>query len=268
MNEAEKGIALETGVDDRYFTPTAQWLQALEAVRARERRLAALIAGGERRARLMRLLLSGDGDAPERDLRERKRVLNYLRSGAALPQSPDDFLRLWDTATLADARVYDTLPAHFRRDGEHIPFTGPEPCGLAEPPHGRETVPPGAILTEIGNLLRWLHTETPPEIKAVTAYFLLGRIHPFCDGNGRTLRMLVCGLLSGSYSELTLLSFIERLQKNRLLLSEAECRTNGEREDLSGFGCLLLRILGMAQNRLEIITRDGAKDGKTIRKEQ
>ena len=256
MNEAKNGKPLETGVDNRFFTPTAQWLQSVEALRARERRLAALIARGEGQEQLLRLLLAGDEASRARDLRERARVLRYLRNGAPLPRSPDDLLRLWNAATLADTRVYDTLPAHFRQEGEHIPFTGLQAGGLPAPPHGRETVPPGAIPQEIRNLLCWIQSETAPEIKAVSTYFLFGRIHPFCDGNGRTLRMLVCGLLSGSYSEPTLLSFLERLQKNRLLLAEAESRTNGEREDLSGFGCLLLRILGMAQNRLEIILRN------------
>ena len=41
VNETENAKPIETGVDGRFFTPTAQWLQAVEAVRARERRLAA-----------------------------------------------------------------------------------------------------------------------------------------------------------------------------------------------------------------------------------
>ena len=54
----------------------------------------------------------------------------------------------------------------------------------------------------------------------------------------------------------TLLSALAGLQANRVLLAEAESRTNGRREDLSGFGCLLLRVLGIAQYKMEIILQD------------
>ena len=70
--------------------------------------------------------------------------------------------------------------------------------------------------------------------------------------------MLTCALLSGAYSEPVLLSFLERLQANRPLLTEAESRTNAEREDLSGFGSLLLRVLGLAQNRLMTASQSDA----------
>ncbi len=209
---AIKGAApILTGVDGRLFTPTGQWLQTLEAVRARERRLRTLLP-------------------------------------------PDDLLALWTAATRADARVYDGLPAHFRREGEHVPFSA---GGFGPVRPGWETVPPDAIPAETEALLRWIRTETPREVRAATAYFLFGRIHPFRDGNGRTLRMLYLGLLSGGYPTPTLLACLERLQANRLLLAEAEARTNAGREDLSVFGCLLLRILGMAQYALESSLQSG-----------
>ncbi len=282
MNADTEGRPVNTGVDGRVFTPTAQWLQTLDAVRARERRLSALLPhGGERELLLCRLIagdeksrisfldeytdteafcrnvLSVPGDNHSvRDLRERSRVLLHLRGDALLPHSPEDLLALWTTATRGDPGVCDGLPAHFRRDGEHIPFTGRQPGG--EVPRGWETVSPGEILRETEYLLRWIHTDASPELRAVCTFFLFGRIHPFCDGNGRTLRMLTCSLLSGTYSEPVLLSFLERLQANRPLLTEAESRTNTDREDLSGFGSLLLRILGLAQNRLLIASQSGA----------
>ena len=282
MSADRKGRPIVTGVDGRAFTPTAQWLQTLEAVRARERRLSVLLPCGEERELLLCRLIAGDADSlisfrdaqPDteafcrdvlsvpgngrtvRDLRERARVLLYLRSGAALPRAPKDLLALWTNATRADPGIGGSLPAHFRREGERIPFTGGQPGG--EVPRGWETVPPGEVPRETEGLLRWIRADIPPEARAVCAFFLFGRIHPFCDGNGRTLRMLTCALLSGAYSEPVLLSFLERLQANRPLLTEAESRTNAEREDLSGFGTLLLRVLGMAQNRLEIASQSGA----------
>lgn len=282
MSADTEGRPISTGVDGRVFTPTAQWLQTLEAVRARERRLSVLLPRGEERELLLRRLVAGEaksqisfrdvhtdtetfcravlsvpGDSRfARDLRERARVLLYLRGGTALPRAPEDLLALWTIATEADPGVCGGLPAHFRREGEHIPFTGSRSGG--EVPRGWETVSPGEIPRETEGLLRWIHADASPEARAVCAFFLFGRIHPFCDGNGRTLRMLTCALLSGAYSEPVLLSFLERLQANRPLLTEAESRTNADRENLSGFGSLLLRVLGLAQNRLVITSKSGA----------
>ena len=70
--------------------------------------------------------------------------------------------------------------------------------------------------------------------------------------------MLTCALLSGAYSEPSLLSFLERLQANRPLLAEAESRANAGREDLSVLGSLLLRVFSLAQNRLMIASQSGA----------
>lgn len=263
MNAIESAAPIETGVDGRLFTPTAQWLQTLEAVRQRERSLRALLHPDDE-SWLPRLFPGWDtgpsapagieAERAARNLRERERVLDYLKSGAPLPQTPDDLLELWTAATRSDARVYDDLPAHFRREGEHVPFSA-DGTGSVRP--GWETVPPDAIPAETAAMLRWIRTETPCEVRAVTFYFLFGRIHPFCDGNGRTLRMLYLGLLSDGYSTPTLLACLKRLQANRLLLAEAEARANAGREDLSVFGCLLLRILGMAQYALEISLQSG-----------
>ncbi len=277
-----QGRPIDTGVDKRVFTPTAQWLETLEAVRSRERRLCAVLPRGEERELLLRRLIAGDaislmpfrnahtdtqafcrhvlsvpGDSGLiRDMRERARVLMYLRGGAALPRAPEDLLALWTCATRADPGVCVDLPAHFRREGEHIPFTGSSPGG--EVPRGWETVSPGEIPRETEGLLGWIRADASAEARAVCAFFLFGRIHPFCDGNGRTLRMLTCALLSGAYSEPVLLSFLERLQSNRPVLTEAESRTNAEQEDLSVFGTLLLRVLALAQNRLVIASQSGA----------
>ena len=242
---------VDTGVDGRLFTPSEPWLQALEAVRARERRLRSLLPPEEDRA-LLRLAVPEKAREAPRDLRERERVLRCLREGTPLPQTAGDLFRLREAAAEGDEFPGGGAAVRFRREGEHIPFSGDS--GIVRP--GWETVPPERIPRETESLLRFLRADLPCELKAVSAYFLLGRIHPFRDGNGRTLRMLYCMLLSGSYSVPTLLSALAGLQANRVLLAEAESRTNGRREDLSGFGCLLLRVLGIAQYKMEIILQD------------
>lgn len=251
MNRAEIGVPIVTGVDGRCFTPTGQWLQTVEAVRARERRLGSLLSPAASRELLCSPVTGKSGEA-SRDLREKERVLRCLREGTPLPQTAEDLFRLWTKATEGDEFPCGEVPLRFRRDGEHIPFSGN--TGIVRP--GWETVSPVMIREETESLLRFIHEDLPCEIKAAAAYFLFGRIHPFRDGNGRTLRMLYCMLLSGFYSVPTLLASLAGLQANRELLSEAESRTNSGREDLSGFGCLLLRILGIAQYKLEVILQD------------
>lgn len=43
MSAIKSAAPIVTGVDSRLFTPTEQWLQTLEAVRARERRIRTLL---------------------------------------------------------------------------------------------------------------------------------------------------------------------------------------------------------------------------------
>jgi len=251
MSSVKIGVPIDTGTDGRCFTPTGPWLQTVEAVRARERRLSSLLSRADNRE-LLRSLAAGKTGEASRDPRERERVLRSLREGTPLPQTAEDLFRLWTAATADDEFTCGEMPRRFRQDGDHIPFSGD--TGIVRP--GWETVPPVMIREESESLLRFIHADLPLEIRAVSAYFLLGRIHPFRDGNGRTLRMLYCMLLSGSYSVPTLLASLAGLQANRVLLAEAESRTNSGQEDLSGFGCLLLRILGIAQYKLEIILQD------------
>ena len=64
------------------------------------------------------------------------------------------------------------------------------------------------------------------------------------------------GCSSASCSVPAVLASLAGLQANRELIAEAEGRLTRGQADLSGFGSLLLRILGIAQYKLEIILQD------------
>lgn len=251
MSLMKSGMPVETGVEGKIFTPDAQWVQTLEAVRMRERHLRGLLSPEDCLEPLRSLVPAKAGEAA-RDLRERERVLRCLREKTPLPRTAEDLFRLWAAATAGDAFPCGRPEARFRREGEHIPFSG----GSGKVRPGWETVSPGDIPRETGNLLRFIHSDWPCEIRAVSAFYLFGRIHPFRDGNGRTLRMLYCMLLSASCSVPAVLASLAGLQANRELIAEAEGRLTRGQADLSGFGSLLLRILGIAQYKLEIILQD------------
>ena len=282
-----------TGVENWQFTPCEEWARVAANVRARECRLASLLPGGWKQEKMLRLqitegvtgmreqaadrrtetlyfcenCLSLRGCVREgrarRDMRERARVLAWLRRDARLPRMPDELLALWEEANWKEPRVYDDLPAHFRREADPVPFSQGSFFfdRTGEVPPGYGTVPPAGILRETEKLLDWLQTGADREILAAGAFFLLGRIHPFADGNGHTLRMLTCGLLDGNYSEATLLFFVSRLQALRGLIASEERETNEKQKDLSDLGCLLLRVMILAQDSLERAVSASKRDG-------
>ena len=238
MSLMKSGMPVETGVKGKIFTPDAQWVQTLEAVRMREQHLRGLLSPEDCLEPLRSLVPAKAGEAA-RDLRERERVLRCLREKTPLPRTEEDLFRLWAAATAGDAFPCGRPEARFRREGEHIPFSG----GSGKVRPGWETVSPGDIPRETGNLLRFIHSDWPCEIRAVSAFYLFGR-------------MLYCMLLSASCSVPAVLASLAGLQANRELIAEAEGRLTRGQADLSGFGSLLLRILGIAQYKLEIILQD------------
>ncbi len=187
-----------------------------------------------------------------RDMRERIRVLQRIeRCGSAIPHTLDDVLDLWSEATRGEVPLYAECEiAQFRK--ARVPFGHRgNPFEPVAPPAGYETVEAGRIPEQTQALLAFLaRTDLPCEIVAAASHFLCGHIHPFADGNGRLSRMLLCILLSGSYSLATVLAFLRRLQADRGTISFAMARTVRTRSDLGKTVHLFLRILCAAQRDL------------------
>lgn len=79
------------------------------------------------------------------------------------------------------------------------------PVEVGDARHGGAYKPPKSledIKTVMAAFVAWLNSEEVlaegPLVRAFLAHYHLGRIHPFCDGNGRTARLLEATILTHS----------------------------------------------------------------------
>ena len=206
------------------------------------------------------------GHAPaRRDMRELIRIYRALESKRdVLPSSPDDFLRLWSAATQGEVPVYkESATAQFRKHG--IPFAhGLRFFDYEAPPAGYETVEAARIPHELDALARYIHQPSiPVEILVGSAHFLFAHIHPFRDGNGRTVRLLSCLMLAERYSTTTLLAFVRRMQANRATMSRSIATVVQSHGDLEAPTYLFMNLLKEAQ--LDLLQRGDGRVGLPLR---
>lgn len=148
-------------------------------------------------------------DNARRSFCEAARICQYLISGSEVPQDREGLLALWDTATRSEPMNSQFSPAHWRTEGEHIPFVHTD-NGRA--PLGFKTFEPAEIPEAIDAVFRFIaKSDLPLEIRAFSVVSQIYHIHPFCDGNGHTGRMMMIAMLAAEYSLPTLLSFYQML---------------------------------------------------------
>ena len=137
--------------------------------------------------------------------RARRRACSrtFLAAPQEPPRTPADLLSLWDEATRLEPLVRLRISEPRWRTGEDdVPFTttplsralGTDPVPL---PCGKKTADPARIPALVDGLFDFLSTgDLDPVLTAVHVPHLIGRIHPFVDGNGHTGRLLMCDLLA------------------------------------------------------------------------
>jgi Fic family protein len=129
---------------------------------------------------------------PVEDVAEVSRYVEAMNHGlqrlhADFPLS-NRLLREMHGILLADGRGAEKTPGEFRRSQNWIGGSRPGNAAFVPPP-------PQDVDSCMGDLERFLHSDTPPLVKAALAHVQFETIHPFLDGNGRIGRLLITLLL-------------------------------------------------------------------------
>jgi Fic family protein len=134
--------------------------------------------------------------------------LQRLRSG--FPMSTR-LLREMHEILLANGRGAQKTPGEFRQSQNWIGGTRPGNAAFVPPP-------PQEVHHCMGDLEKFLHSDTPALVKAALAHLQFETIHPFLDGNGRIGRLLI-----------TLLFCHEGVLREPLLYSSLYFKQNRQR---------------------------------------
>ncbi len=134
--------------------------------------------------------------------------LQRLRSG--FPMS-NRLLREMHEILLASGRGAEKTPGEFRQSQNWIGGTRPGNAAFVPPP-------PQELHHCMGDLEKFLHSDTPALVKAALAHLQFETIHPFLDGNGRIGRLLI-----------TLLFCHEGVLREPLLYSSLYFKQNRQR---------------------------------------
>jgi Fic family protein len=111
--------------------------------------------------------------------------LQRLRNGFPLSNR---LLREMHEILLATGRGATMPPGEFRQSQNWIGGTRPGNAAFVPPP-------PQDVQHCMGELEKFLHSDTPALVKAALAHLQFETIHPFLDGNGRIGRLLITLLL-------------------------------------------------------------------------
>jgi Fic family protein len=111
--------------------------------------------------------------------------LQRLRGGFPLSNR---LLREMHGILLATGRGAQKTPGEFRQSQNWIGGTRPGNAAFVPPP-------PQEVERCMGELEKFLHSDTPALVKAALAHLQFETIHPFLDGNGRIGRLLITLLL-------------------------------------------------------------------------
>jgi Fic family protein len=111
--------------------------------------------------------------------------LQRLRNGFPLSNR---LLREMHEILLATGHGAQKTPGEFRQSQNWIGGTRPGNAAFVPPP-------PQDVQHCMGELEKFLHSDTPALVKAALAHLQFETIHPFLDGNGRIGRLLITLLL-------------------------------------------------------------------------
>ena len=230
---------IHTGVGQLYISGTEELAKKLFILNKREERIQMQFGDGVNKEALTRRILiqmipdgiRSEAELPDdlndlceymltlrgtelnnterRSFCEAARICQYLVSRSEVPHDKESLLALWDTSMRSEPVPPEFRPAHFRTEGEHIPFVHTE---NGKVPTGCKTFEPAEIPEAVDAIFSFIaESDLPLEIKAFSVISMFYHVHPFCDGNGHTGRLLMIAMLAEKYSVPTLMSFYQML---------------------------------------------------------
>jgi Fic family protein len=161
--------------------------------------------------------------------------LQRLRKGFPLSNR---LLREMHEILLATGRGAQKTPGEFRQSQNWIGGTRPGNAAFVPPP-------PQDVQHCMGELEKFLHSDTPALVKAALAHLQFETIHPFLDGNGRIGRLLITLLLchEGVLREPLLYSSLYFKQNRQRYYDELnEARESGDFERWLDFFATAIRV--------------------------
>jgi len=161
--------------------------------------------------------------------------LQRLRNGFPLSNR---LLREMHEILLATGRGAQKTPGEFRQSQNWIGGTRPGNAAFVPPP-------PQDVQHCMGELEKFLHSDTPALVKAALAHLQFETIHPFLDGNGRIGRLLITLLLchEGVLREPLLYSSLYFKQNRQRYYDELnEARESGDFERWLDFFATAIRV--------------------------
>ena len=191
-----------------------------------------------------------------RMLRERARIHLVLANGSHGLRCRCDLLEMWDAATRREPEIRQFVgEPRWRTAADGTPFTGTKLAaiyGVTPLSPGNETADPEDIPELAEDIVRFAtRDDLPPEVVALGLLYLVFRVHPFVDGNGRTARMLSsCLMHRAGYNEATLLAYVDGYRIHRgesCRLSQRVSLGSARTEDHVAFH---LNIVQEAQERV------------------
>lgn len=192
-------------------------------------------------------------------------VYKYMRlvdgsSNSDLLKSPRDIRALYDEIVLNEIDPKDHPDGEIFRKG---------PVSVTAPGNGRSIhegiFPESEIISQLSAALKILNSESPhPLINIAVFHYLFGYIHPFYDGNGRTVRFISSMYLSKEIQSLVGVGLSYTIKEKYSTYSKIFDDANDVRNrgDLTLF---VVEFLGFVRETIKRIFKDLLEKSKKLK---
>lgn len=182
-------------------------------------------------------------DNGERMIYNNYAVMKYIRDWRERPFTPEAIIELHRTLTANTVHENECGRLRTAEDNIVIYDRGSPPTLLHTPPPAHELPQRLQRLCDFANDADsdlFVH----PVVRAISIHFQIGYDHPFCDGNGRTARILFYwSMLKSGYWLTEFLSISSVIKKSTSKYLTAYLYTESDEQDLSYFVAQQLDVI-------------------------